>query len=71
MKSKNYVIKVAGVTKNYGENRGNFNISLNIEKGKTLGVVGVNGAGKTTLLRQLMGFIKSDSGSCTINGCDC
>ena len=35
------------------------------------GFVGTNGAGKTTTIRHLMGFLKPQSGSATINGLDC
>lgn len=68
--SQSNLIKIKGVTKNYGQDRGNFNITLNVKKGETLGIVGENGAGKTTLMRQLMGFIASDDGYITIDGFD-
>ena len=57
------IIKIENLTKDYGDGRGNFDISLNIQKGETFGLVGANGAGKTTLIRQIMGFLKPDSGS--------
>lgn len=62
------VVKADHVTKDYGDGRGNFDISLNVREGETVGIVGENGAGKTTLLRQIMGFIKSDSGEIKIYG---
>jgi ABC-2 type transport system ATP-binding protein len=64
-------IEIDGIVKDYGDNRGLFNISFSVEKGQTLGIVGINGAGKTTILRCLMGFIHQDSGTCKINGLDC
>lgn len=64
------LMKVTSLTKNYGEDRGNFDISFSLYKGETLGIVGENGAGKTTLLRQMMGFIKSDKGNISIYGHD-
>lgn len=64
------VIRVSHVLKDYGDGRGNFDISLDIREGETLGLVGENGAGKTTLIRQLMGFIRSDRGSIQIYGKD-
>ncbi len=64
-----YII-IDNVTKDYGQGRGNFNISFDISKGEAVGIVGENGAGKTTLMRQLMGFIKSDSGKITIDNLD-
>lgn len=67
---KGVVIDIRDITKDYGENRGNFGISLKVHKGEAVGLVGENGAGKTTLLRQIMGFIKQDSGRITVYGLD-
>lgn len=64
------MIHIENITKDYGSNRGNFNITLDVKKGETLGIVGENGAGKTTLMRQLMGFIQSDEGYIDINNMD-
>ncbi|MDH3501137.1 MAG: sulfotransferase [Nitrosopumilus sp.] len=44
------------------------NISLTIEKGETIGIIGLNGSGKTTLLRTISGIYQPDSGSVVING---
>lgn len=68
--SSKYLIEINNVTKNYGKNRGNFDINLKVKEGETLGIVGDNGAGKTTLMRQLMGFIRSDKGNINIAGFD-
>lgn len=63
-------IEVKNITKDYGEGRGNFDVSLSIEKGEVFGFVGTNGAGKTTLIRQMMGFLRPGSGGVTIAGLD-
>lgn len=44
------------------------NISLELRKGESLGLIGVNGSGKTTLLRIIAGLIKPDSGSVMVKG---
>ncbi len=44
------------------------NISLSINKGDRLGIIGNNGAGKTTLLRLLASVYKPTSGTINING---
>ena len=65
------LIDIQHITKDYGDGRGIFDLNLSIEKGEVFGFVGTNGAGKTTTIRHLMGFLKPQSGSATINGLDC
>ena len=69
-KVRKSVISIEHVYKDYGNGRGNFDLTLDLKEGETLGLVGENGAGKTTLLRQVMGFIKSDSGKIRIYNMD-
>ena len=38
------------------------NISLSIQKGEFVGLIGRNGAGKTTLMRSIMGLLQANSG---------
>lgn len=64
------VISIKHLTKDYGNNKGVFDVSINVEKGEVYGYLGQNGAGKSTTLRHLMGFSKVDSGELTINGLD-
>ena len=45
-------------------------VSLSVQKGSCLAVVGENGAGKTTLLKILATAMRPDSGSLFINGAD-
>lgn len=65
------VIEIRQLTKDYGNNRGIFEVSLSVKKGEVFGFLGPNGAGKSTTIRHLMGFIQADQGSCQINGLDC
>lgn len=65
------IIKVDHITKDYGQNRGVFDVSFTVKKGEVLGFLGPNGSGKTTTIRQLLGFIKPQSGSVSILGKDC
>lgn len=65
------VIAIHHVTKDYGQGRGVFDLSLQVEQGEVLGFLGPNGAGKTTAIRQLMGFIRPDKGSLSVFGRDC
>lgn len=43
-------------------------VSLELQRGDTLGLIGRNGAGKTTLLRMLNGLIKPDGGRIEVRG---
>lgn len=61
------VIEIKDLTKDYGDNRGVFDINLNIEKGEMVGFVGTNGSGKTTTIRNILGFIKPTKGTCKVN----
>ncbi len=45
-------------------------LSLNIEEGEIVGLVGRNGAGKTTTMRTIMGLTKPTSGKVKVNGID-
>lgn len=60
------VIKVENLTKDYGKNRGIFNINMDIKEGETVGFIGTNGSGKTTTIRNMMGFVKQDTGKISI-----
>lgn len=64
-------IDVNGLTKDYGQGHGIFDLTLSVEEGETFGFVGINGAGKTTTIRHLMGFLNPESGRATIRGMDC
>ena len=45
-------------------------VSLNVEAGQALAVVGENGAGKTTLLKILATAVRPDAGALDIGGVD-
>lgn len=63
-------IEINRLTKDYGENRGIFDVSISIREGETVGYVGTNGSGKTTTIRHIMGFLKPQSGSVSVLGMD-
>lgn len=62
------LIEIKNLTKDYGDNRGVFDINLSINKGEMVGFVGTNGSGKTTTIRSILGFIKPTSGEVYVNG---
>lgn len=64
-------IEVTGLTKDYGNGKGIFDVSFSLDKGEVVGFLGANGAGKTSTIRHLMGFSKPESGKASIMGKDC
>ena len=56
-------LRVAGVIKSFGARMVLNGVSLDIETGKAVALIGANGAGKSTLLRALIRLIEPDSGS--------
>lgn len=56
------MIKVSDLWKRYGENQVLKGLSLLVEKGETLVILGRSGVGKSVLLRQILGIEKADKG---------
>lgn len=64
------MIDIQNVTKRYGSVYALHDVSLHVEKGTVLGLLGQNGAGKTTLLNILTGYLAPTSGQASIAGYD-
>jgi len=64
------VLQIENLTKDYGFNRGVFDVTFNVEKGEVYGFLGPNGAGKTTTIRHIMGFSRPQKGRTYVNGQD-
>lgn len=62
------VLEAESVSFSYGETRAVEDVSLTIEEGGFLGLIGPNGSGKTTLLHLLIGLKEPDSGSVRLFG---
>ncbi|MGV2124778.1 ABC transporter ATP-binding protein [Agrobacterium vitis] len=62
------VLDILGVSKRFGSNRANDDISLSLAKGEILALLGENGAGKTTLMSILFGHYVPDSGKVLVDG---
>jgi beta-exotoxin I transport system ATP-binding protein len=59
-------IRTRGLSKDYGEGRGLFDLDLEVECGEILGFLGPNGAGKSTTMRLLLDLIAPTAGSATL-----
>lgn len=70
--SETGMIQIDNITKVFEGKRGkviaNDGISLSVNHGEIVGLLGHNGAGKTTLVNQMLGLLKPTSGDITIMG---
>lgn len=62
------VIKLENVSKAFGDKTIYKDVSLEIDKGTTVGFVGENGSGKSVLFQLLTGLLPCDTGKVTVNG---
>ncbi len=64
------MIQVSKLTKYYGGKRALGPVSFEIDKGETVGFLGLNGAGKTTALRILACDLRPTAGTVSVGGID-
>jgi len=62
------LMKIEGLTVNYGAIRALDDVSLEVMPGEILSVIGANGAGKSTLLKTITGIIKPVAGKIAFEG---
>jgi heme exporter protein A len=63
-------IELDGLERHYGERVALEGVSVRVEEGQTLAVLGANGAGKTTLLRVLAGLLRPHAGTARVLGAE-
>ena len=64
------MIRVEGLTKDYGERRALSDLSFEAGQGEIVGFLGPNGAGKTTTMRILTGYMPPTDGTAIVAGYD-
>ncbi len=62
------MLKISNLHVSYGGIQALQGISLNVEEGKIIALLGANGAGKSTTLRTIMGIVKPDQGAIEFEG---
>lgn len=65
---KEYIVKLLKRRLHYREFVALDGVSITINKGETVGIVGLNGSGKSTLLKLVSGILKPDRGTVEVNG---
>lgn len=58
----------SGLTKRFGRKEALKDVSIRLESGKIIGLLGPNGSGKTTLIKLINGLLQPDSGTILIDG---
>jgi branched-chain amino acid transport system ATP-binding protein len=64
------LLQVEDLDVSYGTSRALFSVSLAVEEGSLLAVLGANGAGKSTLARTISGLVPPQGGKITFSGRD-
>ncbi|WP_235896491.1 metal ABC transporter ATP-binding protein [Oceanidesulfovibrio marinus] len=68
MSAEGPAIEVDHLTVSYGTQTVLFDVTLTIERGLLVGVIGPNGGGKSTFIKSILGFVKRDVGAVSILG---
>lgn len=63
-----HAVETQGLGKDFGRRTVLDDVSLNIERGSVLGLIGRNGAGKSTLLRCMLGLLRPSRGQAQVFG---
>ena len=63
-----HLLEVVDIHKRFGSTRALNGVSLFVDRGEVLGLIGDNGAGKSTLVKIIAGVYPPDSGSILVEG---
>jgi phospholipid/cholesterol/gamma-HCH transport system ATP-binding protein len=64
------MIELSGVHKTFGDNRVLRGVDLVIPKGQSMVVIGGSGTGKSVLLKSVLGLVRPEQGTITLDGVD-
>ena len=62
------MLKVSGIAVYYGDMQALRNVSIDVNQGEVVSVIGSNGAGKSTLLKTISGMLRTRTGAISLNG---
>jgi branched-chain amino acid transport system ATP-binding protein len=64
------LLEVRGLETAYGDSQVLFGVSLQVERGEVVALLGRNGAGKTTMLSSIMGLVRPRAGTIRFDGAE-
>jgi branched-chain amino acid transport system ATP-binding protein len=64
------MLELSNINAGYGAFQALFDVSMRVNGGEAVAVIGANGAGKTTLLRVISGLLPASSGEMAMEGAD-
>lgn len=64
------MIRLDNVHKSFGSNKVLRGVTLDVPRGESMVIIGGSGTGKSVLLKTILGLVKPDSGSITVDGED-
>jgi ABC-type multidrug transport system ATPase subunit len=59
----NAVLEIEQLSKRFARRQVVKDVSLRLQSGEVLGVIGANGSGKSTLIKMIAGLLRPDSGA--------
>ena len=62
------LLEVNSLTAFYGDFQALYGVSLSVDEGQAVAVIGANGAGKSTLLKSIVGMIRATPGMIHFDG---
>lgn len=65
-----FLLQTSQLSKQFGGVKAVDSVSIDLEEGALLGIIGPNGSGKTTLVNLITGFVRPDSGQVFYRGRD-
>jgi simple sugar transport system ATP-binding protein len=62
------LLDITGLSKSFGAVHANRDVTMHVDRGEIVALLGENGAGKSTLVRQIFGLITPDTGTIAVKG---
>lgn len=62
------MIRLDNISKSFGKTRALKNVSLSLDAGKCIGLIGPNACGKTTIIKSILSMVMPDEGEILFNG---